>query len=76
MSDAEVLLHAEVKGAATLAGFGSAKPDTEELYTTGAFTTYQGRLTAVLRSGYEAGEAVLTVRGAGFEEVSVIIPVK
>lgn len=60
--DAALPMTAAVSGAAVLAGFGSAAPVTEELYSTGTFTSYQGRLQAVLRSGYEPGEAVLTVR--------------
>ena len=59
--DAEFLLTACAKGAAHLAGFGSAAPITTENYTAGAFTTYRGRCCAILRSGYEAGQATLTV---------------
>jgi len=59
--DAAIPLKAHVAGAGMLAGFGSANPVTEENYTAGSFTTYQGRALAVIRSGYEAGKASLTV---------------
>ncbi len=59
--DSAVPLKASVTGAGTLAGFGSANPITEENYTTGSFTTYQGRALAVIRSGYETGEVCLTI---------------
>lgn len=73
--DASVLLEAHVQGAAVLAGFGSAKPISEEKYTEGCFTSYHGRALAVLRAGYEAGEATLTVSGEGVGTKSVIINV-
>ena len=50
---------AQVEGAATLAGFGSANPVTAENYTSGKFTSYQGRLLAVVRAGKVPGTAVL-----------------
>ena len=67
--DGDVRLAAKVTGAAELLGFGSGNPVTAENYTSGVFTTYRGRAMAVLRSGYEAGEAVLqvTAEGCGFE---------
>jgi len=59
--DAAIKLQAEVTGAAELAGFGSANPVTEENYTTGIFTTFNGLAQAVLRSGTAAGKAELKV---------------
>lgn len=73
--DAAVKMNAAVQGAASLAAFGSAIPVTEELYTTGTFTSYEGRLQAILRSGYEKGEAVLTVKSEEFGEVSARVEV-
>lgn len=69
----DTLMSAEVTGAATLAGFGSANPVTDENYTTGTFTSYRGKCMAVIRSGYEAGIATLTVRAKGYEDVSLDI---
>ncbi len=74
--DAEVALTAEAEGAAALMGFGSGNPITEENYTHGRFTSYQGRALAVLRSGGEAGEACLTVRGEGIGSAKITIPVE
>lgn len=54
-------MRAVVSGGATLAAFGSANSVTEEIYTLGKFTSYKGRLLAVVRSGYEKGRAKLTV---------------
>ncbi len=52
---------AQVNGKATLAAFGSARPATEENYTLGEFTSYHGKLQAIIRSGYEADEIELVV---------------
>ena len=67
-------------GQGSLAGFGSANPITDENYTAGAFTTYKGRALAVIRSGYEAGEAILTVKAdsslsGSFKDAAIHIPV-
>ena len=74
--DASISLTAEVAGAATLAGFGSSNPVTDENYTAGKFTSYHGRAMAVLRSGYESGTATLTVRAEGMKEQSLSLDVK
>lgn len=78
--DASIPLRASVTGAGTLAGFGSANPVTDENYTAGSFTTYQGRALAVVRAGYETGEISLTVkadsdRHSCLEEATVRISV-
>lgn len=78
--DASIPLRASVAGAGTLAGFGSANPVTDENYTAGSFTTYQGRALAVVRAGYETGEIFLTVkadsdRHSCLEEATVRISV-
>jgi beta-galactosidase len=66
---------AMVSGAGTLAAFGTGRPVTEENYTKGEFTSYLGRFLAIIRSGYEAGEAVLTVKIADIGEGRAVIPV-
>ena len=73
--DAEVPLKAEVTGNASLAGFGSGNPVTEDDYTDGETVSFRGRATAILRSGYEAGSACLTILSAGFKTASVDISV-
>lgn len=62
--DAALTLNASVTGAASLEAFGSANPITAENYTRGTFTTYLGRAMAIVRAGYEIGDAVLTVIAA------------
>lgn len=60
--DAKLELTAKLTGPASLAGFGTGNPITAEDYTSTETVTYRGRATAILRSGYEAGKAVLTVK--------------
>lgn len=73
---AEVKAAAAVEGAAMLAAFGTGRPQTTENYTRGAFTSYKGRLLAIVRAGYEPGISVLTVSAEGLGSVSVEIPVR
>ncbi|MEE3382251.1 MAG: DUF4982 domain-containing protein, partial [Succiniclasticum sp.] len=74
--DADILLKAEVTGAAELLGFGSGNPITDENYSKGQFTSYQGKALAVLRAGYVAGEAKLTVSADGLEKTEICLQVK
>ena len=71
--DADALLKAEITGAAELLGFGSGNPITDENYSKGRFTSYQGKALAVLRAGYEAGEAKLTVSAEGLEKAEITL---
>lgn len=74
--DASLVLSATVEGSVMLSGFGSANPITDENYTIGRFTSYHGRAMAIVRSGYECGEAKLTVSAEGLESASIIFTVK
>ena len=74
--DADMLLSAKAEGAAALTGFGSGNPITDENYTRGRFTSYQGKALAVLRAGYEAGEARLTVSAEGLGQAEIRLQVK
>ncbi len=74
--DADMLLKAEVNGAAELLGFGSGNPITDENYSKGQFTSYLGRALAVLRAGCEAGEVKLTVSAEGLGKAELVLPVK
>ena len=65
-----------LEGAGTLDAFGSSNPITDENYTAGTFTSYQGRATAIIRSGYESGSCTLTVSSDEFETVRAVIEVK
>lgn len=62
---------ARMEGAAVLAAFGTGRPVTEENYTRGEVTSYKGRILAVIRSGYDAGKAVLTVKMEGLPEAKL-----
>lgn len=72
---ADTALRAEVSGAAELLGFGSGNPITAENYTKGSFKAYRGEALAVLRAGYEPGEATLTVTAAGLGEQKISIQI-
>ena len=74
--DADRLLKAEATGAAQLLGFGSGNPITDENYTKGQFTSYQGRSLAVLRAGYAAGETKLTVSAEGLGQAEICLQVQ
>ncbi len=66
--DKDVELNVRVDGAGELLGFGSGNPKTDENYSKGIFRTYRGRACAVVRSGYEAGEIVFTVKAENKEK--------
>ena len=74
--DADRLLKAEVTGAAELLGFGSGNPITDENYSKGRFTSYQGKALVVLRAGYEAGGARLVVSAEGIGTAEITLPVQ
>ena len=73
---ATTAVRAEATGAAVLLGFGSGNPITDENYSKGQFTSYQGKALAVLRTGYEAGEVKLTVSADGLEKAEICLQVK
>ncbi len=68
-------LRASVSGSAALQGFGTGNPITDQNYAKGAFDAYKGRAIAVLRAGYDAGEACLTVEAEGIGSASIVITV-
>ena len=70
---AEVEVTASVSGSGQLLGFGSARPRTEENYTSGKATSYHGKLLAVIRAGSQSGNATLTVQSDTMESISVDI---
>ena len=75
VTDAEVSLTARVSGAMVLAGFGTGNPITDENYTDNQTVSFRGHALAILRSGYEKGNGVLTVSGDGVEGQEVFIEV-
>jgi beta-galactosidase len=61
-----------VDGPAVLQGLGSARPDTEESFLTAAASTFEGRALAIIRPT-GAGQIIVTVSAAGFEDASVAV---
>ncbi len=61
--------------AAYLAGFGTGRAATEENYTTGCFTSYEGRWQIIVRAGYEAGEVEVKVEAQGLGEAKAKLAV-
>ncbi len=72
----EKAVRVTVEGAGTLLGVGSGNPRTTEQYTGNAFTTYYGRMIAVLRSKNEAGEIKVKFSAEGVEDEVISINVK
>lgn len=73
---AEAKACAKVEGAAVLAAFGTGRPVTEENYTAGKVISYQGRMLAIVRSGYKAGAAKLIVSSEGLGRAELELWVK
>ena len=71
--NAALPMTAKVTGNASLAGFGSANPITEENYTSGSFTSYRGKALAIIRTGEPATAAELTVSALGLEDAHITI---
>ena len=74
LPERELTIH--VDGAATLQGFGSADPVTEESYCDNVHHTYHGRALAVLRSGENPGPVAVTVRAEGLPDTVLHLETK
>ncbi|MCM1235314.1 MAG: DUF4982 domain-containing protein, partial [Ruminococcus flavefaciens] len=61
----------KVEGAAVLQGLGSALCKTNERYDSNTFTSFRGRVLAVLRAGTEPGSISVTVTSAGVSPVKI-----
>ena len=72
---AEVPVTVKVEGAASLQGLGSAICKTNESYLSDTFTSYRGRLLAVIRAGAVSGEAKIIVssKGTGKAEIELTV---
>lgn len=73
--DAVLQTTAQAEGAAVLAGYGSANPQTTENYTQGKAATFRGKAMAILRTGYTEGEVVLRVKAEGLPEAELKLTV-
>ena len=65
-----------IEGVGTLQGFGSANPVSEENFFDFERTTFNGRGMAVIRSGSESGEIIVTASCEGCETKRVRIKVE
>lgn len=68
-------IRVKVEGDAELQAVGSGNPVTDESYLASGFTTYNGRMLAVVRSGYTASDIRVTVSAEdlGVETVTLRI---
>ena len=73
---AEKLVGVRVEGAGTLLALGSACPDTVESYQGNCFTSWQGRVLAVVHSTGEPGTVRITASAEGLEASSAEIVVR
>lgn len=71
----DTLAKVSVEGAASLAGFGTGRGQTEENYTKGEFTSFEGRWQVILRASIEAGEAGVHVEAEGLEAAEVKVTI-
>lgn len=62
-----------VEGPGKLLAVGSGNPETEERFSDGAYTSWHGRMIAIIRSEKEAGRIKVTASAEGTESVSVEI---
>lgn len=69
----EEKIYVKVEGAAILMAVGSGNPRTVEKYTGDSFTTYNGRMAAVIRSLDRAGEIRVTFSASGYQEKQIIL---
>lgn len=75
-SSVDQALTVKVSGPAQLQGFGSARPNMAEGFIGSTHTTYYGKALAVIRAGYEQGEAVVTVSGQGLETQTIKLSIQ
>ena len=65
-----------VSGAGFLAGFGSANPSCEGSYQQDTWETFDGRVMAAVRAGFQAGEIVVAFRCEGCPEERIRLTVE
>ena len=65
-----------VEGAGYLQGLGSARLNTEESFVGNGYTTYYGKLLAVVRASDKAGEICVKISGDGLETKKIQLKVE
>ena len=73
---AEKRIHMTVEGPGELIALGNACPDTEESYQSNSFSSYRGRVLAVVRSTGQAGIIHIHARANGMKDASAEVNVK
>lgn len=68
-------IEVEVEGPAEFAGIGSADPFARESFTAQSFTTYNGRMVAVIRSGIDKGSVTVRFSSEGLKNVETQIEI-
>lgn len=72
----DVPAEAEVNGAGTLVAFGNGRGATEENYTAGKFTSYQGRWQIIVRGGTQTGDIRICVKAKGLGEAQTTVRIQ
>lgn len=72
----EKTIYVNVEGDAVLQAVGSGNPFTEESYLGSSFTTYNGRMLAIIRSGYIPSEVQVTISAEGLGEKKISLRVQ
>lgn len=65
-----------VEGAGELVAVGSAQPETTERFDSGVYTTYYGRMIAIIRSNGHKGAIRVTASAQGIPTASAVINAK
>ena len=73
---AEQSISVRTEGPVELTGFGSALYKTDERFDRPSHAAYRGRALAVIKAGYEAGNARIIIDSAGTESVTIELEVK
>lgn len=66
----------KVEGASVLQGLGSALCKTDERYDSNTFTSFRGRVLAVIRAGTSPGTVKVTITSAGVSPVTLQLEVR
>lgn len=66
----------KVEGAGTLRALASGNPETTEKFSDESYTSYHGRLLAIVMSNGEKGEIRVTAAADGVESQSIVLHVQ
>lgn len=66
-------INVQVEGAGILEAVGSAQPETEERFDSDSYTSYYGRMIAIVRSTGTTGRICVTASVEGMKNVTAEI---